>query len=106
MFIASNVFDEAMDEDNDAARGIGRRVVSASIERSRLGTGEPGFGEAGHGCVKDGSGEYKVRVWSLACDFPRHWQKSNRALGGRVPLVQAVQAPEPSPWCVHFMRLP
>jgi hypothetical protein len=32
VFVARDVFDEAVNEDDDAARGIGRRVVSASIE--------------------------------------------------------------------------
>jgi hypothetical protein len=58
MLIASYVFYKAMDEDDDAARGT-RRMVSAGIERSRLGTREPGFGKARHGCVKGRSG-YKV----------------------------------------------
>jgi len=59
MLIASYVFYKAVDEDDDAARGT-RRVVSAGIERSRLGTREPGFGEAGHG--GEGGSSYNGRL--------------------------------------------
>ena len=52
VLIASDVFYEAMDEDDDATRGTRMGIVSASIERGRLGTGEPGFSESRHGCVR------------------------------------------------------
>lgn len=62
ILIARHVLCEAMDEDYDGARGTRRRVVCAGVERCRLGTGEPGIGEAGHGgCVRlVGSGGHKV----------------------------------------------
>jgi len=64
MFVTRDVFYEAVDEDDDAARGTGRRVVGAGVEGGRLGTGEPGFGEAlaGHRCVAldRGVGETKL----------------------------------------------
>jgi hypothetical protein len=56
-----------MDEDDGAARGTRRRVVCASVEGCRLGTGEPGIGEAGHGGGVRfvGSGGHKAGVRSL-----------------------------------------
>lgn len=63
MLIASHMFYKAMDEDDDAARGTSW-LVSAGVERSRLGTGEPGFSEAGHGCV--GPKPACGRLWGTA----------------------------------------
>lgn len=52
ILVACHVFCEAMYEHDDGARGVRRRVVCACIEGERLGTGKPGFGEVGHGCVR------------------------------------------------------
>jgi hypothetical protein len=65
MLVARHVFYEAMNEDDGAARGTRRRVVCAGIEGSRLGTGKPGFGEVGHGCVRIGSGGHNTGVVCL-----------------------------------------